>query len=69
MFSSEHGDRVESLVQETPGVHRYRLDFDEELLHVVGQFDELLLKNSLERAGFIVYLESNEGNILYLDEI
>jgi hypothetical protein len=55
---SEHTDRVEAAAQETTGVSRFKLDVDEELLHLEGSFDDLILKNNLERLGFIVYYET-----------
>lgn len=59
MISSEHGEIVESIAQDTSGLAHYRLDFDGELLHATGSFDEMILRNSLERAGFLVYSETN----------
>ena len=54
---NEHADRVEAATIETPGIVRFKLDFNEELLHLEGAFDDLILKNTLERLGFLVYYE------------
>jgi hypothetical protein len=55
---SEHADRVEAATTETSGITRYKLDLNEELLHLEGTFDDMILKNNLERLGFLVYYEN-----------
>jgi len=57
MMCAAHGDTVRAVVYEIEGIEQFKLDYKEELLHLRGQFDRLVVENNLERIGFIVYYE------------
>lgn len=57
MLSQEHNDRVETIATNFSGMEECYLDRDQEFLHIHGSFDRSILKDTLETAGFFVYIE------------
>lgn len=59
MMSKNHYETVQNLTRDITGIEEVELVPEEELLHLHGTFDRLILKNTLEKAGFFVYLEKD----------
>lgn len=57
LMCMDHAEKVRSIIRDTHGIDRFELDPQTEYLHIAGYFDALILKDSIEKIGFLVYDE------------
>jgi len=57
MMCPEHIQCVKGIVTDTHGVNKFEMDTENEYIFVKGTFDELILRNNIERVGFLLYDE------------
>jgi len=55
IMCKDHAEKVRGIMKEIEGIEKFEYDEENEHLHIFGLFDVLIVKDSIERVGFLVY--------------